>query len=92
MKVFKFGGASVKDATGIKNVVEVLKQVGHQQTVMVVSAMGKTTNAMEVIVNNSLNMKYSRKYLPPIPLKYGIIFFVNDNYSVILKNQAKIFC
>ena len=55
MKVFKFGGASVKDATGIKNVVEVLKQVGHQQTVMVVSAMGKTTNAMEVIVNNYFN-------------------------------------
>ena len=55
MKVFKFGGASVKDAAGIKNVVEVLKKVGHNQTVMVVSAMGKTTNAMEVIVNNYFN-------------------------------------
>lgn len=57
MKVFKFGGASVKDAAGIKNVVEVLKKVGYEQTVMVVSAMGKTTNAMEVIVNNYFNNK-----------------------------------
>lgn len=55
MKVFKFGGASIKDAAGIKNVVEVLKKVGHDQTVMVVSAMGKMTNAMEVIVNNYFN-------------------------------------
>ena len=48
--------------------------------------------SLEVIVYNSLNMKYSRKYLPPIPLKYEIIFFVNDNYSVIFKNRAKFFC
>jgi aspartate kinase len=55
MKVFKFGGASVKDAAGIKNVAKVLEAVGYQQTVMVISAMGKTTNAMEVIVNNYFN-------------------------------------
>lgn len=51
MRVFKFGGASVKDADGIKNVVEVLKKVGHANTILVVSAMGKTTNAMEAIVD-----------------------------------------
>lgn len=51
MRVFKFGGASVKDAEGVKNVVSVLQQVGHQNTLLVVSAMGKTTNAMEDIVN-----------------------------------------
>ena len=51
MKVFKFGGASVKDADGIKNVVKVLEQVGHDNTILVISAMGKTTNAMEAIVN-----------------------------------------
>ena len=51
MKIFKFGGASVKDATGVKNIVNVLQQVGYANTLVVVSAMGKTTNAMESIVN-----------------------------------------
>jgi hypothetical protein len=52
MNVFKFGGASVKDAAGIKNVVDVLRQVGHDEVLLVVSAMGKTTNALEVVVKN----------------------------------------
>lgn len=51
MRVFKFGGASVRDANSIKNVVNVLQEVGHQNTLLVVSAMGKTTNAMENIVD-----------------------------------------
>jgi aspartate kinase len=50
MRVFKFGGASVKDAAGVQNVVRVLQEVGHQDTLIVVSAMGKTTNAMEQVV------------------------------------------
>ncbi len=51
MKVFKFGGASVKDAEGVKNLAKVLREVGHENTLVVVSAMGKTTNAMEAVVN-----------------------------------------
>ena len=51
MRVFKFGGASVKDASSVKNVVRVLEEVGHDNTLLVVSAMGKTTNAMEDVVN-----------------------------------------
>ncbi|MEO9892362.1 aspartate kinase [Aurantibacter sp.] len=51
MRVFKFGGASVKDANAVKNLVSVLKETGHENTLLVVSAMGKTTNAMEAIVN-----------------------------------------
>lgn len=47
MQVFKFGGASVKDAEGVKNVAEVLKQFPSQKISVVVSAMGKTTNALE---------------------------------------------
>ena len=50
MRIFKFGGASVKDANGVKNVVNVLKEVGHANTMLVVSAMGKTTNAMEEVI------------------------------------------
>ncbi len=52
MKVFKFGGASVKDADGVKNLAHVLEQVGFENTLLVVSAMGKTTNALEVVVRN----------------------------------------
>lgn len=52
MRIFKFGGASVKDAAGIKNVCEVLKLTGHDDVLLVVSAMGKTTNALEAVINN----------------------------------------
>lgn len=50
MRVFKFGGASVKDAEGVKNVAKVLQLKGHEDTLVVISAMGKTTNAMEKVV------------------------------------------
>ena len=50
MKVFKFGGASVKDAAGVRNVAELLQSVGYDNTCMIVSAMGKTTNALEEVV------------------------------------------
>jgi len=52
MRIFKFGGASVKDADGIKNVYNVLQQVGFEDVLLVVSAMGKTTNALEVVIKN----------------------------------------
>ena len=52
MKIFKFGGASVKDADGIKNVLHVLKTVGHDDLLLVISAMGKTTNALEIVIKN----------------------------------------
>ncbi len=50
MRVFKFGGASVKDADGVRNLLEVLRHTGTEKTFLVVSAMGKTTNAMEEVV------------------------------------------
>ncbi len=52
MRIFKFGGASVKDAEGIKNVFSVLQKVGHEDTLLVISAMGKTTNALESVIKN----------------------------------------
>ncbi|MFT5859258.1 MAG: aspartate kinase [Flavobacteriaceae bacterium] len=50
MLVFKFGGASVKDAAAVKNVVSILRLYEGQKLGVVISAMGKTTNAMEKIV------------------------------------------
>jgi aspartate kinase len=51
MKVFKFGGASVKDASGIRNVAIILQSLAESPVLVVVSAMGKTTNALESILN-----------------------------------------
>jgi len=61
MRVFKFGGASVKDADGIKNVYSVLQQVGYEDVLLVVSAMGKTTNALEVVIKDYFDKSSSLK-------------------------------
>lgn len=55
MKIFKFGGASVKDAESVKNVVKVLKHEGFENTLIVISAMGKMTNAFEEIIHAYLH-------------------------------------
>jgi len=52
MIVFKFGGASVKEADAVRNVANVLNRYPDDKIVVVISAMGKTTNAMEVIVDH----------------------------------------
>lgn len=52
IKVFKFGGASLKDAAGIRNVASILAGYTDQPLAIVVSAMGKTTNALEEVVRS----------------------------------------
>jgi len=51
MKVFKFGGASVKDANGVRNMASIVKS-SSGYLIIVISAMGKTTNALEEMVKN----------------------------------------
>jgi aspartate kinase len=51
MKVFKFGGASVKDAQAVKNVARILSLYDGEKLGIVISAMGKTTNAMEKVID-----------------------------------------
>lgn len=55
MKVFKFGGASVKDAEGVKNVASIIERYNNDDLVVVVSAMGKTTNLLETLVKAHFN-------------------------------------
>lgn len=50
MKIFKFGGASVKDAAAVRNVAEIVSLFDGQKITIVVSAMGKTTNKLEEVV------------------------------------------
>jgi len=51
MEVFKFGGASVKDANGVRNLVSTLQKLDKKEVLIVISAMGKMTNAFEDLVN-----------------------------------------
>jgi len=51
MKIFKFGGASVKDAEAVKNVANILKKFPNDKIVVVISAMGKMTNALEMLTD-----------------------------------------
>jgi aspartate kinase len=51
MKVFKFGGASVKDADAVRNVADILRRYQSGSLLIVVSAMGKMTNALENVLN-----------------------------------------
>jgi len=51
MKIFKFGGASVKDASSVRNAARILEMYSGERLFVVVSAMGKTTNVLEQLVN-----------------------------------------
>lgn len=53
MKVFKFGGASVKDADGVRNVAGIIRRFPGEHLVIVVSAIGKTTNALEAVAREA---------------------------------------
>ena len=55
MKVFKFGGASVKDSDAVRNVSNILSLFGGQKLTVIVSAMGKTTNKLELLVKASFD-------------------------------------
>lgn len=51
MKIFKFGGASIRDYDRIKNLSKLLKQYPDEKILIVISAMGKITNALEKVVD-----------------------------------------
>jgi len=53
--VFKFGGASVNSPSGVRNVAKILKKYNNRRLVVVVSAMGKTTNALEEVLKHYLS-------------------------------------
>ena len=61
MRVFKFGGASVKDAEAVKNVASVLQDYGQGPLLVVISAMGKITNKLEELVDAYYFSKDSKK-------------------------------
>ena len=80
MKIFKFGGASVKDAAGVKNLVNVLEKAGYKDTLVVVSAMGKSTNALEEIIGQYFQDK-TKTPAALLPLKEYHLQIVNDLFQ-----------
>ena len=75
MKVFKFGGASIKDAEGVRNVASVIQKKGGNNTLVVISAMGKTTNAMENVIKMYFQDKQN--------LKTAVDFVVDFHLNII---------
>ncbi|APY08261.1 aspartate kinase [Winogradskyella sp. J14-2] len=88
MRVYKFGGASVKDAKGVKNLASVLTETGYENTLVVVSAMGKTTNAMEVVVKNYFENKTELQSSIHDVIKYHneilLDLFNNEHHEVFV--------
>jgi aspartate kinase len=76
MKIFKFGGVSIKDALGVKNVAHILQQEGASNCLLVISAMGKMTNAFENIVNSYVNNDQDK-------LVESIDFTINYHIKII---------
>jgi len=73
MLVYKFGGASVKDAAGVKNIVDILSKVD-DELLVVISAMGKMTNAFEALINAFFSQKdYSKEFKFIVDYHRGII-------------------
>jgi len=89
VKVFKFGGASVKDATSVKNLAKVLRHEGVDDTLVVISAMGKMTNAFEKIVTAYLNKKSdlesSIQFVKSFHKTILEDLFENKNHNAFLK-------
>lgn len=52
MQIYKFGGASVKDAQSVRNVASILENTTDKNILIIISAMGKTTNALEEVVTH----------------------------------------
>ena len=61
MRIFKFGGASIKNAKGVRNLVKALRHEGAGKTLVVISAMGKMTNAFEGLLDAYYNTPHTVK-------------------------------
>jgi len=89
MKVFKFGGASVKDAEGVRNLASIVQRYP-DDLVIVVSAMGKTTNALELLTKNYFNGNSDGRLQNIVTLKefhFGIVEMLFGDFSSVISHQ-----
>ena len=86
MKVYKFGGASIKDYKSVKRLARIIRKHNHDEMILIVSAMGKTTNSMEEFV-----LSYT-KSLKNLKNKLELIksFHKNIVKDLFQKNQQSV--
>jgi len=86
MRIYKFGGASVKDSEAIENIISILNKKGFEKTLLVVSAMDKTTNAFELVVKNYFENKSELQYSINEIFKFHnqilLNLFSNENHEI----------
>ena len=92
MRVFKFGGASIKDAVAIKNVASIIKKEREEGLVIVVSAAGKTTNGLEQVLelyfHNPSDWKNGLAVLQEEHVKVLKKLFDNTDHLIYQKIRA----
>lgn len=91
MKVYKFGGASVKDSEAVKNVLKVLESTGKEDKLIVVSAMGKITNALEKVTQDYLELRAIPESLEEVKTFHQSIMlqlFGNSEHAAFRKVTA----
>lgn len=92
MKIYKFGGASIRDSDGVKNLLSILNIKKIEKTLLVVSAMGKTTNNLEQVVdnyfNNKNNLDFSLKVVYDYHYQILENLFENTNHKIF--NEIKL--
>ena len=84
MQILKFGGASIKNSTNIKKVADILKNIDCNNTIVIVSAIGKTTNAFESIIE--LYLKDSDQFTNSIIELHN--FHINILKELFTENHA----
>jgi len=89
-QVFKFGGASVKDAEGIKNVAKIVSHHAEEKLLVVVSAMGKTTNNLEVLLEKARNDEdYSTEFDDLCKFHLSIVEELGGDTAEELQNDIR---
>lgn len=86
MEVYKFGGASIKNAEAVKNMIKIVENHQPDRLVVVVSAMGKTTNALEELYNLSFANRPFEK-----PLNQLKSYHLDITSKLIKEKDHKIF-
>ena len=86
MKVFKFGGASVKDASSVRNVANIIRRYPQERLIIVISAMGKVTNMLEGLVRSYFHKdRQKQRHLNQIRIFHQSIMvelFSNPSHEV----------
>ena len=93
MKIFKFGGASIKDAESVKNVANIIRTEVAKDTLVVISAMGKMTNAFEDVVeayyNKTENLPKKLNFIEDFHKNIMNSLFDKDKDSKSIANLLK---